>query len=98
MINDGTAYLFAVEDHGVVGYAAGGPIDDAEWGALDTIYVCPDRWCDGIGSRLFDTVTEQLRERGFERCQTPVLADNNRPSTNATGSGYRTARKPSLRA
>jgi len=85
--DDETVYLVAVDDD-IVGYAAGGPVDDAESGALYAIYVHPDRWGDGIGSRLFDAVTERLRDRAFERCQIRVLADNDRARAFYERHGY----------
>lgn len=57
-------YLVA-SDEDVIGYASAGPseqVDDEETAQLYTIYIGPDYWNDGIGSRLLDAVIERLRE------------------------------------
>lgn len=74
--DDAITYLVATDD-GVVGYAFGSPIED-DVASLSAIYVHPDHWGAGIGNRLFAAVTDRLHDRGFERLQIRVLADNDR--------------------
>lgn len=74
--DDAITYLVATDD-GVIGYAFGSPAGD-DVASLSAIYVHPDRWGDGVGSRLFDAVTDRLRDRGFKRLEIRVLADNDR--------------------
>lgn len=73
------SYLVAIDDGEVVGYASGssanGPADTAT-ARLDTIYVDPERWGTGIGSRLLERVADRLRDRGFRRLLISVLAAN----------------------
>lgn len=74
-----TTYVVAVDDERVVGYASGAPANgptDPATARLETIYVDPERWGEGIGSRLLAAVTERLRERGFRRVVISVLAAN----------------------
>lgn len=71
-----TERLFVAADDGeVVGYAASGGSDAAVEGEI-SIYVDPDRWGDGIGGRLLDRAVEDLSERGVDRVEESVLADN----------------------
>jgi ribosomal protein S18 acetylase RimI-like enzyme len=62
-------------DEKVIGYASGGvPEDDC--GNVGTLYVHPDRWGEGIGTRLFEAVLGTLDEWGAERVEIHVLAEN----------------------
>ncbi|MFC7155896.1 GNAT family N-acetyltransferase [Halomarina halobia] len=70
---DGTIYRVAVADGEVVGYATG-RVDDV--GRLTSLYVDPDRWGEGIGTRLLEAVFDRLRERGVGRLEVRVLAVN----------------------
>ena len=69
-------YFVAVDDGAVRGYAAGGPGDRADVGVLAAIYVHPDDWGEGIGSRLCDRVESFLAERGIDTLRIRVLAEN----------------------
>lgn len=61
----------------VIGYASGGVSETAEDGwSVRTLYVHPDRWGEGIGTRLFEAVLDSLRERGTGRVEIHVLAAN----------------------
>jgi len=40
------------------------------------LYVAPDRWHEGIGTTLLETIEERLIDRGAETVQAMVLADN----------------------
>jgi len=82
-------YLVAVADGRVVGYASGGANEESgpETAELSSIYVDPDRWGEGVGSRLFGALSDRLRERGFGRVRAVVLAANGagRPFYRARG-------------
>jgi|AntDeeMetageno50_2_1112565.scaffolds.fasta_scaffold06921_1 ribosomal protein S18 acetylase RimI-like enzyme len=75
-------YLVASDDGDVVGFTSAGPSeqvpDDAaeEVAQLYTIYVAPDYWREGIGSRLFDLVLDRLRRRQFDALRICVLEAN----------------------
>jgi len=75
-------YLVASEGGDVVGFTSAGPSEqvsddaDEDVAQLYTIYVAPDYWRDGIGSRLFDTVLGRLREREFDAVRICVLEGN----------------------
>ena len=76
----GVVFLVAVEDgedgqNGeVIGFAHGA-VDDGE-GDVIRLYVDPDRWGDGVGTRLFERIREELERQGAERLRAMVLADN----------------------
>ncbi|MEF8853007.1 MAG: GNAT family N-acetyltransferase [Haloarculaceae archaeon] len=64
---------------GVVGFALALPADEEpDVYALGRIYVHPDRWGEGIGSRLLDRVETGVRERGGSRLRLGVMAENRR--------------------
>lgn len=71
-----TGYFVAVEDDQVVGYASSGPSGVEDCGELYSIYVHPDRWGDGVGSRLLARTTAHLADLGFDRMRVAVLAGN----------------------
>jgi len=73
---EGVVYLVAVAEERVVGYASGSDAERGPGAELGTIYVDPDRWGEGIGSRLFGSLRARLRERGYERVRATVLAEN----------------------
>ncbi len=58
---------------------------------LYTCYVHPDYWGERIGHRLFTTIEDRLRDRGFEHMTIPVLGDNDRARQFYTDHGYPTA-------
>ncbi len=70
--------LFVAEvDGAVVGFAEAAPDgDDDGLAHLYRIYVAPDHWGDGIGGALLARVESVLRERGFDRLQLSVMAEN----------------------
>lgn len=76
IVADDDVGYFVAEDDGVVGYASGDLTDSDSVGRLSSIYVHPDRWRDGVGSRLLDTVEEYLAERGAREIRVLVLAEN----------------------
>ncbi|NHN48281.1 GNAT family N-acetyltransferase [Halostella sp. JP-L12] len=67
---------FVAAADGVVGYASGDVPRTESVGRLSSIYVHPDRWGDGIGTRLLDAVEAYLADRGASEIQILVLADN----------------------
>jgi ribosomal protein S18 acetylase RimI-like enzyme len=74
---DDVGYFVAEADERVLGYATGGPSDEAEdVGFLGAIYVDPDHWGEGIGSRLLDRVESFLTDSGYDRLRFRVLAEN----------------------
>jgi len=82
-------YFVAVDDGRVLGYATGGPSDKGEdVGFLGAIYVDPDHWGEGIGSRLLDRIESFLAERGYERLRFRVLAENDVGTSFYRSRGY----------
>jgi ribosomal protein S18 acetylase RimI-like enzyme len=64
---------------GVVGFALALRSDDEpDVFALGRIYVHPDRWGEGIGSRLLDRVEGHVRAREGSRLRLGVMAENER--------------------
>ncbi|PSQ02447.1 GNAT family N-acetyltransferase [Halobacteriales archaeon QS_5_70_17] len=58
----------------VVGYAGGGV--ERSTGSVAALYVAPERWGEGIGTRLVERLLAALRDRGAERAEVRVLAAN----------------------
>lgn len=69
-----TTYLVAETDD-IAGYASAAPTEDGE-AQLYAIYIDPDQWDEGIGTRLLEAVTERLTADDIERLRVEVLADN----------------------
>ena len=67
-------YLVAETDD-IAGYASAAPTENGE-AQLYAIYIDPDRWNDGIGTRFLETVLERLAEHGVGRLRVEVLAEN----------------------
>ncbi len=75
----GHVRTFVAADDRVVGYAGAavpGADADPALGGLPTLYVHPDRWGEGIGTRLFDRARSYLATHGVERMRIRVFADN----------------------
>lgn len=72
---DESVGYFVAEAEGIVGYASGRPRESGV-GDLASIYVHPDRWGDGIGTRLLDRAEAFLAEHGMDRVQAVAIADN----------------------
>lgn len=82
-------YFVATADGQVLGYASGGPSEEGDdVGFLGAIYVDPDRWGEGIGSRLLDRVESFLADRGYERLRFRVLAENDVGTSFYRSRGY----------
>jgi ribosomal protein S18 acetylase RimI-like enzyme len=75
-------YLVVDDGEDLIGYASAGPSEqfedcqDEEVAQLYTIYVAPEYWGDGIGSRLVDEVVDRLRNDGYDALRICVLAAN----------------------
>jgi ribosomal protein S18 acetylase RimI-like enzyme len=70
--------VMVVADVGeIVGFCAGGPDrDDDSLGEIYALYVHPDRWHGGIGTRLLDAASGRLAAAGFTELVLWVLATN----------------------
>jgi ribosomal protein S18 acetylase RimI-like enzyme len=68
--------LFVAQDeYSIVGYVSCEPPTDGETGQV-SIYVSPDYWGEGIGTRLLDRAEEYLDAKGATSLRDVVLADN----------------------
>ena len=78
--DDGTATgEYGSDRTGVVGFALALPAEgDPGVYALGRIYVQPDRWAEGVGTRLLDRVETEVRDRGASRLRLGVMAENTR--------------------
>jgi len=82
-----TWFFIARDDALAVGMAAAMPSRDNEGAGdlvpglcyLDLIFVVPERWGDGIGTLLLDTVVADARGRGFGRIHL-LTHDDNEPA------------------
>lgn len=64
---------------GVVGFLSAAPAaDDPGLFHLSQCYVDPDRWGEGIGSRLLATAETSMADRGADRVRLGVMAENDR--------------------
>ena len=77
----------------VVGFSAIGPsrdedADPAVVGEIHTVYVDPDAWAGGIGSRLVGRATDELRGAGFCRATLWTLDTNARARRFYEGRGW----------
>jgi len=69
-------YFVAEDGSDVVGYVTGGPGESEDTAVLGAIYVDPDRWGEGIGSRLLERFEGFSREEGYEAVFFEVLVGN----------------------
>jgi ribosomal protein S18 acetylase RimI-like enzyme len=65
-------------DDTVIGFANAGPNPEYDEGTdkLYRIYVHPDHWGVGVGTRLLDAVETELEDADTERLRLSVLAEN----------------------
>lgn len=75
-IDQGGGLLVAEIGGSPVGFCFFGKSSDQGWGEVFAIYVAPDRWGEGHGSRLLATAESELVERGFDRALLWVLDTN----------------------
>jgi ribosomal protein S18 acetylase RimI-like enzyme len=81
-----TRFFIAEYDTTTVGMAAAIPYrEDLGAGSvvpgvsyLDLLFVLPERWGEGVGSLLLDTVIADARRRGFEQINLLTHDDNDR--------------------
>lgn len=92
-------WLFLVADSGgtVRGYVAGdldatgggrGEAAERAVGTLGAIYVEPDRWGEGIGSRLLDAFEAACRRSECDAIRLRVIAENDLGRSFYAGRGY----------
>lgn len=74
MTAENAVYLVAGTEK-VAGYASAAPTEDED-AQLYAIYVDPDRWNDGVGTELLDSIIERLTEHDVERLRVEVLGEN----------------------
>jgi ribosomal protein S18 acetylase RimI-like enzyme len=72
---------------GVVGFATAVPGDGAVYD-LGQLYVHPDRWREGLGSRLLVRIERRVASRGGERITLRVMAENERAVGFYEAAGY----------
>ena len=69
-------YFVAEDGSDVVGYVTGGPGESEDTAVLGAVYVDPDRWEEGIGSRLLERFESFCREEGYEAVSFEVFVGN----------------------
>jgi len=75
-LESGDMTMFVAEDeYSVVGYVSCEPPTDGDVGQV-SIYVAPDYWGEGIGTRLLEKAKAYLGERDAAALQDVVLAGN----------------------
>lgn len=85
--DDRTLVLVAEREGTVVGFAHAAWNDDGEGYVLRT-YVDPDRRREGAGRELLEAACDALRERGVERINATVLAENDPGNAFYRGFGF----------
>ena len=88
--------LVAVDDGQVVGVTQGWPAREDDGAGpvitgrchLSLVFVAPDRWREGIGSRLVDGALEHARSLGFDHVQLYTHEDNARAQRLYQGRGF----------
>ena len=81
--------LAVAEDDGVVGFVSVSPDEDCpERFDLGRLYVDPGRWGEGVGRRLLEHAESAVAERGGERVQLGVMAENDRAVAFYEAAGY----------
>ncbi|WP_331233205.1 GNAT family N-acetyltransferase [Natronorarus salvus] len=73
--SDDAGLFVATVDDEVVGYASTIPLAEDGVGEMD-VYVRPDRWGEGVGTRLLARAETHLAERGVGEIRDAVLASN----------------------
>ncbi|WP_254839484.1 GNAT family N-acetyltransferase [Natronomonas marina] len=90
------AYFVADADRRVVGYVSGGPADGTpDEAVLGAIYVDPDRWGEGIGSRLLERFEAWCLDRNRPSIRFRVLAANDLGAAFYRSHGYEVAHEES---
>lgn len=73
--DDDLSFFVADDGGGVRGYVSGGK-NELGTGEVAAIYVHPEHWRRGIGTRLIDHFEAHGRERGWDSMQIRVIAEN----------------------
>jgi ribosomal protein S18 acetylase RimI-like enzyme len=77
LVDDGSAFLVAVEGGDLVGVVHGEVIDGPDRvGRIDWLHVDPNRRGEGIGSELLGQLETRLREQDVDAVEARVLAAN----------------------
>lgn len=50
--------------------------DEKEWGEVVAIYLLPEKWGSGVGSKLIQAALSKLKQKGFQNICLWVLKDN----------------------
>ena len=81
--------FYVAVDEAVVGFAAARPVDEGPgvYG-LGNCYVHPDRWGEGVGSRLLNRTEQAVRSDGGNRLRLAVMADSERAIGFYESGGY----------
>ncbi|WP_313692061.1 GNAT family N-acetyltransferase [Halorarum halobium] len=85
---DAVVLRAALGSDGVVGFVSARPREGGATFDLGRIYVHPDRWGEGIGGRLLDRAETAVRERGGDRIELGVMAENDRAVAFYESAGY----------
>lgn len=87
--SDAGCFEVAVDSSGVVGFVTAAPLERSPpvFG-LSWLYVHPDRWGEGIGTRLLTGVERAIEREGGERIRLGVLAANERAIRFYERAGY----------
>lgn len=73
----GQPFYVALRGDDVIGFVHAVPHYDSDATyQLNRLYLHPDHWRDGIGSRLLARLFEELRARGVDRLRLIVLTEN----------------------
>ncbi len=87
--SDAGIFDVAVGGDGIVGFGAATPVERSpRVFGLSWLYVHPDRWGEGIGTRLLTGVEGTIERRGGERIRLGVLAANERAIRFYEAAGY----------
>ncbi|SFR41627.1 Ribosomal protein S18 acetylase RimI [Halogeometricum rufum] len=75
--DDAVVFVVAVEDGDVVGFVQSYVSEGRETvGEIDWLHVSPDHRSEGVGSQLLKRAEQELTNRGVDRIEGSVLADN----------------------
>ncbi len=67
-------YFVAVDNGTVAGYSKA--VADTPVATLSTLYISPECWGEGVGTRLLDAATTELVSRGATALELTVFAEN----------------------
>lgn len=89
-IDDDGVLLSVAESReaGIVGFVTAVPGDDGASYDLNQLYVRPDYWEEGIGSKLLSRVEQRIEANGGERITLGVMAENERAVRFYESAGY----------